>query len=326
MPNTEFHEYEDNPQARGELVEFLEHTGALPTGQGEWYRRLEHWWDENPFAALHPYRGRIMRANGRVIGFGGTIPACYALNGMQVPVLLASTLRVDPEFPKVGLPMLLKLRKLSEEVPIFITTPIVKLQHAMDKMEAVSEKRVRRRFYPTGNFARLLGARGRWPTLDESMTLITDVHQARAVQRPWRVADRLEKWTSIQSLSWYLATPTRQQRFIGAVDAQGTLHSFLILSPRTRHGIHTWDIVESFTTRDTPEEVQALAGALVWDPALLPGSGPLLTVAAFPSDPTWDAIPSLMTRDQQVCHYFMLPESLRAAPKLTMMAEGDLVL
>ena len=326
MPNTEFHEYEDSPSARAELVAFLEQTGDLPAEQGTWSRRLAHWWDENPFAALHPYRGRIMRANGRVIGYGGTIPAGYALNGRQVPVLLASTLRADPAYPKAGLPMLLKMRKLSQEVPIFHTTPIVKLQHALEKMDAVCEKCVRRSFFATGNFARLLGARSRWPTLDASMTLIMEVDQARAVQRPWCSADRLEKWTTLQSLNWYLSTPTRQQRFIGAVDAQGTLHSFLVLSERTRHGIHTWDIVESFTTRDTAEEVLALAGALVWNPALLPGGGHLLTVAAFPSDQTWDDMPSLMTRDQQVCHYFMMPESLRGVPKLTMMAEGDLVL
>ncbi len=326
MPNTEFHEYEDNPQARAELLDFLQHTGELPAGQGTWVKRLAHWWDENPFATWHPYRGRILRVGGRVIGFGGTIPAGYALAGQQVTVLLASTLRVDPEFPKAGLPMLLKMRKLSAEVPIFHTTPIPKLQHALEKMEAVCEKLVRRRFYPMGNFARLLGARTQWPSLDAAMTLITRVDEARAVLRPWRSVDRLEKWTSIESLNWYLTTPTRQQRFLGAVDAQGTLHSFLILSPRSIRGIQAWDIVESFTTRDTAEEIHALAGALIRDPSLLPGSGPLLTVAAFPSDLTWDKTPSLMARDQQVCHYFMMPNQLRGVSKLTMMAEGDLVL
>jgi hypothetical protein len=29
MPNAEFHEYEDNPQARAELLDFLQHTGVL---------------------------------------------------------------------------------------------------------------------------------------------------------------------------------------------------------------------------------------------------------------------------------------------------------
>ena len=34
MPNTEFHEYEDSPSARAELVAFLEQTGDLPAEQG----------------------------------------------------------------------------------------------------------------------------------------------------------------------------------------------------------------------------------------------------------------------------------------------------
>jgi hypothetical protein len=326
MPPTEFHEYEDSPKARAELLDFLQHTGELRAGQGSWAKRLAHWWDENPFAKLHPYRGRILRADGRVIGFGGTIPAGYALAGQQVPVLLASTLRVDPAFPKAGLPMLLKMRKLSAEVPIFHTTPIPKLQHALEKMGAVCEKLVRRRFYPMGALARLSRAHKKWPMLDAGLTLITRVDQARALLRPWRSQDWLEKWTTIESLNWYLTTPTRQQRFLGVVDAQGTLHSYLILSPRSARGIQAWDVVESFTTRDTAVEIHALVGALIRDPELLPGLRPLLTVASFPWDLTWDQTPSLMAREQHVCHYFMLPNHLRGVPKRTLMAEGDLVL
>lgn len=326
MPNTEFHEYEDSPEARIELLDFLVQSGDLAAAQGGWKARLAHWWDENPFAHLHPYRGRVVRASGRIVGFGGAIPACYTIHEQQVPVLLASTLRVDERHPESVLPMLLKMRAESKETIIILTTPIPKLQHALDKMEAVSEKRVYRRFFPIGKFAQLLGSQKSWPTLDSAMTLITDVTKVNAIQRPWSNPGRLEKWTTLASLRWYLSTPTRQQHLLGAIDREGTLHSYLILHARRMRGLLSWDIVESFTTRDSAEELQALAGALVRKPTLLPKSGPLLTVASFSSDQTWDSMPSLITREQQVCHYFMLPPALRSVPKLTMMAEGDLVL
>jgi hypothetical protein len=60
-------------------------------------------------------------------------------------------------------------------------------------------------------------------------------------------------------------------------------------------------------------------------PGLLPSKASLITTASFPGDHSWESSPALLTREQQVCHYFMLPESLRSVPKHTVMAEGDFV-
>jgi hypothetical protein len=321
MPDNLLQEYQDSPAERADLLAFLKRPGGLVPAQGTWEERTKHWWDDNPHADLHPCRGRMHRHEGGVVGFAGSIPAAYALDGRQLPVLLATTLEVLPEYPKVGLAMLLKMRSLSEEIPIIHTTPSPKLQHTLLKMDARAETHVQRRFFLTGTLAKL----SRWPRLDAAMTLTTRIEDVLAISRPYQKADRLEKWHSPESLRWQLSTPTRQQAFVGAIDASGTLHSFLILTPQRVRRLPAWDILEAFTTRDDFSELHALAGAVVRQPGLLPSRASLITTASFPGDPTWASSPALLTREQQVCHYFMLPEALRAVPKHTVMAEGDFV-
>jgi hypothetical protein len=321
MPETTFQEYQDSPAERAELLAFLKRPGGLIPIQGTWEERLAHWWDDNPFAHLHSYRGRVIHHQGKVVGYAGSLPAGYALHGQTIPVLLATTLEVLPEYPKAGLSMLLKMRSLSEEIPIIHTTPSPKLQHTLIKMDARAETQVQRRYFLTGTLAKL----SRWPQLNASMTLTTRMQDVLAVSRPYQNADRLEKWHTPESLRWQLSTPTRRQTFVGAIDTSGTLHSFLILSPHRVRGLPAWDILEAFTTRDDFSELHALAGAVTRQPSLLPTKANLITTASFPSDHAWDATPALLTRDQLVCHYFMMPAPLRNVPKHTVMAEGDFV-
>jgi len=324
MPETSFQEYQDTPANRRELVAFLQRPRSLRSSQGTWDQRLTHWWDENPFGTLHPYRGRIVHSKDRIVGYGGVIPAGYALHGQLLPVLLATTLEVDPEYPKAGLSILLKMRALAEETAVFHTTPSPKLRHTLEKMESHAETCVRCHFYPSGGLSWL--QRRRWPKLDSSVRLISSIDEALAVARPFQKADRIEKWRSLESLRWYLSTSTREQYLVGAVDASDTLFSFLMVTPRQVRGLQAWDVIDSFTTRDDFSELHALAGCITSDPTLLPQKAQLLTVSAFPDDSTWDAMPGTLTREQHVCHYFMMPESLRGIPKHTVMAEGDLVL
>ena len=322
MPETTFQEYQDSPAERADLLAFLKRPGGLVPIQGSWEERLAHWWDQNPFAAQHPYRGRVLRHDSRIIGYGGSIPTSYALEGRHVPAIIATTLDVSPEYPKAGLSILLKMRSLSLETPICLTTPIPKLRQTLHKMGALAETQVQRRFFLMGIMAKL----SRWPRLDPSVTLTTRIEDVLAISRPYQRADRLEKWHTPEFLRWQLSTPTRQQAFIGAIDFSGTLHSFLILSPHRVRGLPAWDILEAFTTRDDSSELHALAGAVTRQPGLLPSRASLITTASFPGDPTWAKSPALLTREQQVCHYFLMPESLREVPKHTVMAEGDFVM
>jgi len=116
----------------------------------------------------------------------------------------------------------------------------------------------------------------------------------------------------------------RTHHFLGLVDAAGVLSSYLLVTSRTVRGLSSWDVLESFTTQEDRSELYALIGILVKEPGLLPGGAVLVTAAAFPDDLTWDPPPALLHRTQRVCHFFLLPEALREAPKHTIMAEGDL--
>ncbi len=322
---TTVHDFVDTPDHREELLAFLKRTGDLGAGQGRWEDRLAHWWDENPFAHLHPLRGRVVCMDGRIVGFGGAVPVAYALHRQILPVLLATTLRVEGEPGRAGAAILLHMRELSRSIPVIHTTPNGKIQQALWSMGAMGETQVTRRVYLAGGLRVLRPGRA-WPRLDASVRLTTRPQEVRSVSRSWRSESRIEKWTTPETLRWYLSTPVCKQTFIGAVDAEGMLTSYLLLMPRTLRGFPAWDVVESFTTRDSPEELHALMGELIRHPGHLPGYRSLVTVATFPADTTWEGTPCIMTRDQTVCHFTVLPESLRQIPKYTMMAEGDLVL
>ena len=324
MPASAIEEFHDSPASRQELVEFLIHTGDVPELSGGWAARLSHWWDSNPCAREVPIRAWLARGKGgQISAFGGFIPAIYAYQGQPVPVLWATTLRVCDDQRQAGVALLLKMRRLAETWPIFHTTPIPKIQRLLEKMGTVAETSVQRRIFPMGMLRHLQALRP-WPQLESGRRLTTDLREVRSLPRPFQQDQQLEKWITHETLRWYCASPMRPHHFIGAVDPQGALSSYLILAPKPVRQLSAWEIVESFSLEPDSREIWALAGELCRNPHLLPHGARLLTVASFASDRRWQGSPALLCRNQQVCHYFMLPAALMQVPKLTLMAEGDL--
>lgn len=324
MPNTIVQVLQDSPEERQAVLAFLRRTGELSVESGGWERRLAHWWDENPHGVLLPYRGLCAWRENRLVGFGGCVPAAYAYQGRQLPVLLATTLRTEPEHTSVGAKICLKMREAAHDLGMIHTTPNPKLQHLLKNMGVEPELYITRRVYATG-LLRHFGLGSRWPRPDPKVRIVTSLEGVKSMAAPYRDPARIEKWHTLESLRWHLATRMRHFRCLAAVDAQDRLTSFLVLEERRLRGLMAWDIVESHTCRDTPEELHALAGELITHPGAY-GGHRLLTVASFPSDTAWDDTPALFTRQQQACHYFMRPDALKTVPKLTMMAEGDFVL
>jgi hypothetical protein len=329
MTGSHVQEYIDSPSSREELVTFLRNTGDLPPDTCTWESRLAHWWDENPHAGMHPLRGYVVRCEGKIVGFGGAIPASYSFGAQRIPALVATTLRVAEGHTQSGMNILLKLRRSGQDVPIVLSTPIPKLQEVLEDMGARMETKLTRRLVPIGSFARLLPGGSGWPKLDASMNLVTAVTEVTGLaERVSPPVDRLEPFVSLESLCWQLTSPMHGLQFLGAADITGRLYSFLILrrKERTLRTFLAWEIVQSWTARDNAEELHALAGSLVRDPGLLGERLHWLSSAAFPSDTHWQGTPCLLERQEEVCHYFLLPDACREAPKLTMLAEGDLLL
>lgn len=324
MPKLKLSPYPDSPEDRRTVVEFLRrHWHADPTM--DWERRMRFWWDDNPAATGIPEHGRWVHAveDGRLVGFGGSIPALHAWQGRAVPALYATTLCIDEAFPKAAALMFLKQREVGAEYLITHSTPNPRVQEALRKMGARAETEVTRHFLPAGLAARAL-LRSWRPALPAGRRVVTDPAEVTALVRPYQRTDRVEKWITPEYLRWFCQSPVRRHHFLGAVDAQGVLSSYLLVTPRRVKGLKAWDVVETFTTNEDETELQALVSLLVRNPTLLPGGAAVVTAATFAGDERWQRIPALLRRRQQVCHFFLLPESLKQAPKHTVMAEGDL--
>lgn len=321
MPQLEVSSYPDTTDARRALVAFLEQHWE-PGRSNDWERRMRHWWDDNPAADDNSERGRWVHANGRMVAFGGAIPATMAWQGTQHQALHATTLCVSEAAPKAAALMFLKQREVAQQQMITHTTPNPRVQAALVRMGARAETSVTRHYLPAGIGSRLRG-RSWWPSLPADKRLVTDPAAVAALARPYQKAERIEKWITPEYLRWFCRSPMREHHFLGIVDGDGVLSSYLLVTSRRIKGLRSWDVLEAFTTADEAE-LHALAGLLVREPGLLPGGATLVTTTSFPNDHVWDDTPALMRRVQRVCHFFLMPEALRDAPKHSVMAEGDL--
>ena len=71
------------------------------------------WWDLNPSFSSAPSRGWLLREQGRIVGFLGTIPIKMQLAGKESLSFGGTTWRVAPEFR--GTSMLLKRRQMEDQ-------------------------------------------------------------------------------------------------------------------------------------------------------------------------------------------------------------------
>lgn len=327
MPETVVQEYIDTPAARTELVAYLTQEVGAGLDDSCWRRRLSHWWDENPCADLHPHRGFVARHGGKVVGYAGAIPSSYTLNGLEVPALLGTTLRVDAGHAKAGLQILLKMRRLGRQVLIAHTTPVSRLQQLLVEMGAHSETRMSRRVLPLGRPAGLLSGRFRWPELDSSVQRVTCLGGIKGLAVSPLKREVLEKSVSLELLRWQMHSPLQRLHVLGAVDSSGCLQSFLLLrGSRLLRVLSTWEIVQSWTARDTVEELWALVGEMIREPGILGKRLNWLAATSFAADFHWRGLPCLFEHPERVCHYFLMPEELRQVVKHSMLAEGDLML
>jgi len=321
MPACQIEDYHDAPSTREELVTWLVATDSDGMEREIWLRRLAHWWDENPFASLRHERGWVLRHEGKIVGFLGLIPACYAVNGVPTPAFIASTWRIDEEHRNASLPMLMRFKRLSAECVIADTTPTPRVQELLERSGWHCRTDIQRRFVPLGIFGKIFWCRA-WPALPAARRLVLEAALVKSVAAPCAGTSGLGKWITPEYLRWFAASKMRRHQFVGLVDDEGCLSSYLFLTHKRIRGIPAWMEIDHFTTAATHDELHALVGELVRRPSLL-GGRRLLSLAAFPGDPAWDAMPCLHQRQESVCHCFAIPEPLKNLPKHTVLAEGD---
>lgn len=315
---------QNQPFDVGEVASFL-HSAWPDTPLALWQKRLHHWWEGNPFYQKEGHHGFIARSGSKIVGFGGFIPACYAYQGNAVPGYYATSFKVEETFSKAAAKMFLYQRQLVKDHIIVHSTPIPRIQSALDKMGGVACTDIDCYYIALGKLG-IFNGQPAWPALQKGIRAVTGLSEVTGVLRPYQNAERLEKWITLDYLRWYLEAPLRRHQLVGAVDDQGCLSSFLMLAPRKRRGVMTWDVVETFTTRDDSRELLALIGTLVREPERLPGKKRLLTVTDFNHTQAFQDMAMLLSRQEKVCHYFLLPEQLKSVTKQTVLAEGDLAL
>lgn len=317
--------YTDNPAERDELISFLSQQFSGGTDAELWRKRLHHWWDKNPHAKDSPLRGWVLRHEETLVGFLGLIPTAYALNGKAVPSLIATSWVIVPEYRNSGLAMAMQLKRASQTHLLLDTTPSNEVQILNEKMGWVGETKMQRALLPlglAGKVADTLAGR-EWPSLSAGRRFTTDVNDVRQLVRPWQENDRLEKWITPEYLRWYAEAPRRPHQFIGVVDSEGTLSSYLWLTPQTRYGVPMWMLLEAFSTEQDEAELYALAGAIALRTVELKPQALLLSLLAFPQDKRWLQLTGLKWNEVSVCHFHIAPAALKAVPKHTVLAEGD---
>lgn len=295
-----------------------------------WHARLKHWWDENPAAAGPIPRGWILRHDSEIIGFLGCVPVIYSYQKVEVPTVAASSWRVLEQHRSQSLRLFMPLYKLSQEMPVLNTSPNPAVMQILQRSGFDSRSLALRHFFIMcpylGPLAAMLAGKGRgFPRLSVGMRIITDVSTAIGVLCSVIDERRLEKQIDLNYLRWQLSTPMSELQFVGCIDEDGILTSYLVLEKTWVKGLQAWLAVDWFTARANNHEILALIGAISQQPAIIPGGSAfrILALVSLDKEDFWSSVPSIYCRSTPALHYFSLPKSLGAEDKRCVLAEGD---
>lgn len=106
-----------------ELASFLSTFPGVASSCVSWHARLRWWWDNNPAFSEDLVRGWTLRAEGKIVGFLGSIPLRFMADGRETIAFAGTTWRVLPEYR--GLSFALKQRQMKDRKGSmqFATTP-----------------------------------------------------------------------------------------------------------------------------------------------------------------------------------------------------------
>jgi len=320
--------FHDSAIARAELVPFLmtHFQGENACNEEQWIKRMAYWWDDNPFASAHPCRGWVLRDGGQVVGYLGVIPTFYEdPNGQPIPALIATTWAIAEEHRNAALAMGMMLQRQSRSALLVDTTPSLEVQALLNRWGWISRTEIRRSVVIRGtSLAYFAGLKSNeLSLLTNGLEITTDLERIRAIHAV-RSHKAIQKHVTPEYLRWYVASPMRENHFIGVVDSQGVLSSYLILTPKSIRGVPSWKVMDWFTTRETNRELLALIGHLIGkSPAKHGNWFPLIGLAAFLPDDPWEGVSQLYQRLVRVNHFYCLPPEFKGQEIRSVMAEGD---
>jgi len=320
--------FEDSASARAALVPILisQFQGEGSCNEAQWLKRMAYWWDENPFASAHPCRGWVLRDAGQIVGYLGVIPTFYEDTvGKPIPALIATTWAIAKEHRNAALAMGLMLQRQSNSALLVDTTPSPEVQTLLHRWDWTSRTQIRRSLIIRGiSLAGLTGLiNSNGLTLPNGREITTDLCRVHSIDstRPQKF---LQKHVTPDYLRWFAASPMREHHFIGIVNAQDSLSSYLMLSPKFVKGLSSWTVVDWFTTQETNRELLVMVDHLIRkSPAIHGKWWPFISLAAFlPEDP-WAGVSYAYQREEAVNHFYSLPPEFKGQNIRSVMAEGD---
>lgn len=297
-----------------------------------WRRRLAFWWDENPAGKDDSPCGWVLRAEGEIVGFLGVIPFEYVLDGKILIAHAATTWRVAREHRNASLPLFVQWHRLGAEAILLDTTPNAETRKVLDRFQYRSQKILQNWFFPLrtgGRGLRAIGFRALAAVNnlflpDEPLKLVT-LDAAFAIAENPADAGRLRRRITREYLRWFGSAPDATRHFLGCVDGQGTLTSYLILQPDHYGKRPVLSAIDHFTARSDGRELRALLRHVLAQPDKFTGHVPadFLMLNFLETPPFAGKPPGVFIRENPGKHYYSLPQALANVSKRCDLVEGD---
>jgi hypothetical protein len=257
-----------------------------------WLNRMRSWWDLNPAYDDSFTRGWLLREQGKIVGFLGSIPWRFQLGGQETTVFAGTTWRVLPAYR--GMSFALKRRQMDEHEGVLhlSTTPRAEVERLLTKLgyepmrgggddETHSaiilnvEKLLRRKLNGTPS-ARVIAKRAA-PVLKafQKLRLRRLGRCAHEKVRELRHADAAfeDLWERTKSrypsthvrtaaaINWYcFSSPELQKSLLGYFDGD-RLAGYIVFMPAERRGLRIFECVDLWIEPGPRTEV--ILGALV---------------------------------------------------------------
>ena len=122
--------------SREDYVDLAKYLATFPDDQSgsaqSWLNRMRAWWDLNPAFEESFARGWLLRSDGKIVGFQGSIPRKFQLGGTETTIFAGTTWRVLPEFR--GMSIALKRRQMDEHRDVLhvSTTPTAEVARMLE--------------------------------------------------------------------------------------------------------------------------------------------------------------------------------------------------
>lgn len=257
-----------------------------------WLRRMRSWWDLNPAYEDAFTRGWLLRDHGEIVGFLGSIPWKFQLDGNETTIFAGTTWRVLPEHR--GMSIALKRQQMHENEAAlhFSTTPRAEVERLLTFLgyePMRSGKGDETHSVIVLNFEKLLRAKlkgkasGKVIAKRAAMPLkafqklrmrrlgrcahpkVRELHQAdEAFDDLWERTRTRYPTTNVrtsEAINWYcFSSPELEKTLLGYFDGD-RLAGYMVLLGAERRGLRIFECVDLWIEPGPRREV--IMGALV---------------------------------------------------------------